>query len=73
MKLEISDLLNEDNKFELITLRIHKKIKHRIISYLFLKQSMTSYKFIHILYIIISSISLIILSNEDIFLIISEK
>lgn len=64
MKLEISDLLNEDNKFELITLRIHKKIKHRIISYLFLKQSMTSYKFIHILYIIISSISLIILSNE---------
>ena len=64
MRLEISDLLNEDYKYDLIALRMHGKVKHRIIPYLFLKQTITGYKFIHIIYILISSISLLILSNE---------
>ena len=64
MKFEISDILNDECKFDLIKLRIHGKIKHKIASILFLKHSINSYKFIHIIFIIISSMGLLILSNE---------
>ena len=64
MKFEPSDILNDEYKFDLIKLRVHNKVKYSIVSHLFLKQSITSYKFIHIAYIIISSIGLLILSNE---------
>ena len=64
MKFEISDILNDECEFDLIKLRIHGKIKHNIASVLFLKHSINSYKFIHIIFIIISSMGLLILSNE---------
>ena len=64
MKFETSDILNDEYKFELIKLRMHRKVKYNIVSQLFLKQSITNYKFIHIAYIILSSIGLLILSNE---------
>ena len=64
MKFEPSDILNDKYKFDLIKLRVHNKVKYSIVSHLFLKQSITGYKFIHIAYIIISSIGLLILSNE---------
>ena len=64
MKSELSDLINEDNKYDFIAIRMHKKVNHKIIPFLFLKQSMANYKFIHIIYILISSISLLILSDE---------
>ena len=64
MTSELSDLLNEENKYDFIALRMHKKVKHNIIPFLFLKQSMISYKFFHIIYILISSIGILILSDE---------
>ena len=64
MKFEPSDILNDEYKFDLIKLGMHKKIKYNIVSHLFLKQSITGLKFIHIFFIIISSIGILILSNE---------
>ena len=64
MKYEVSDLLNEEYNLDLIKLRVHKKVKHKLIAFLYLKQCMNNYKFIHIIYIIFSSMSLLILSNE---------
>ena len=64
MKYEVSDLLNEEYNLDLIKLRVHKKVKHKLIAFLYLKQCMSNYKFIHIIYIIFSSMSLLILSNE---------
>ena len=67
MKIEISDLLNGKYHYDLIKLRVHKKIKIPIVSSLFLKQSILDFKFIHIIYIIISSMSLLILTNDFIY------
>ena len=64
MKFETSDLLNNEYKFDLIKLRMHKKVKYNVIYSLYLKHSITSYKFIHIIFILISSMGLLILSNE---------
>ena len=64
MKFEASDLLNEEYNLDFIKLRIHNKIKHKIVSYLYLKQAISHYSFVHIIFIVLSSVSLLILSNE---------
>ena len=64
MKFETHDLLNDEYKFDLIKLRMHQKVKYNVIFSLFLKYSVTSYKFVHIVFILISSMGLLILSNE---------
>ena len=64
MKYEISDLLNEDNKNGLTMLRMHKKADKGVLSHLILILIVCHNIIIHILFIIISSIGLIILCND---------
>ena len=64
MKYEISDLLNEKYKYGLTLLRIHNKANKGIIATLILKISMSDYTIIHFLFIIISSMGLLILSSD---------
>ena len=58
MKYEISDILNEKNKYGLTLLRIHKKADKGVTPYLILKLSFYDYFFIHILFIIVSSMGI---------------
>ena len=64
MKYEISDILNEKNKFGLIKLRIHKKVDNHVLSNLIIMLTIYNNIIIHILFIIFSSIGLIILCNS---------
>ena len=64
MKYEISDILNEKNKFGLIKLRIHKKVDNHVLSNLIIMLTIYNNIIIHILFIIFSSIGLIILCNN---------
>ena len=64
MKYETSDLLNESYKFGLTLLRIHKKASKGIISFLIMKLTINGNIIMHILFIIISSMGLLILSNN---------
>ena len=64
MKYEIIDLLNDKYKYGLTILRVHKKINKGIIPLLLMKITISEYSIIHILFIIISSMPLLILSND---------
>ena len=64
MKYEIIDLLNDKYKYGLTILRVHKKINKTIIPLLLMKITVSEYSIIHILFIIISSMPLLILSND---------
>ena len=64
MKYEISDLLNDKYKYGLTLLRIHKKINKGIIPLLLMKITVTEERIFYTLFIIISSIPLLILSND---------
>ena len=64
MKYEISDILNDRYKYGLTMLRMHKKANKGILSYLILKISIYDYYIIHILFLIISSMGLLILCND---------
>ena len=64
MKYEISDILNEKNKYGLTLLRIHKKADKGLTPLLILKLSVYDYYFIHILFIIVSSMGILILCND---------
>ena len=66
MKYEpsLSEIINDQNKFKLIILRMNKKANKDVLFYLLMKISIYNYKIIHILFIIISSIGLLILCND---------
>ena len=66
MKYEpaLSDILNDKNKYNLTILRMNKKTNKGILFYLIMKISICNYIIIHILFIIISSIGLLILCND---------
>ena len=66
MKYEpgLSDILNDKNKYNLTILRMNKKANKGILFYLIMKISIYNYIIIHILFIIISSIGLLILCND---------
>ena len=64
MKYEIWDLLNDKYKYGLTKLRIHKKVNKAIIPILILKLSASDYRIIYALFIIISSMGVLILSND---------
>ena len=64
MKYEISDLLNEKYKYGLTMLRMHKKADKGILFLLIFKLYAYNFYFIHILFIIISSMGLLILCND---------
>ena len=64
MKYEISDLLKERYKYGLSILRIHKKANKGVILFLTLKLVIYDNIIIHILFSIISSMGLLILSND---------
>ena len=66
MKYEpaLSDIMNDKNKYNLTILRMNKKANKGVLFYLIMKVSIYNYIIIHILFIIISSIGLLILCNE---------
>ena len=64
MKYEIYDLLNDDNKYGLTILRMHKKADKGVLINLILKLIVCRNIIIHILFIIISSIGLLTLCND---------
>ena len=64
MKYEISDVLNEKNKYGLAMLRMHKKVGKDILSDMIMILLGYHNIIINILYIIVSSMSLIILCND---------
>ena len=64
MKYEISDLLNEKYKYGLTMLRMHKKADKGILFLLIFKLYAYNFYFVHILFIIISSMGLLILCND---------
>lgn len=59
-----SEILNDKNKYKLTILRMNKKANKGVLFYLIMKISIYNYLIIHILFIIISSIGLLILSND---------
>ena len=64
MNYEIEDILNEKHKLAFIMLRMHKKADKGVLSNLIMMQLVYNNLFIHILYIIISSIGLLTLCND---------
>ena len=64
MKYEISDILNEKYKYGYTILRVHKKANIGILGILISKKSTYNYTLIHFLFIIVSSMGLLILCND---------
>ena len=64
MKYEISDILDEKNRYGLTMLRMHKKVDKGVLSNLILMLIVYDYNIIHILFIVVSSMGLIILCND---------
>ena len=64
MKYDISDLLNNKNSLGYTMLRIHKKANKGVLALLILKQTVYHYFIIHFLFIIISSMGLLILCSD---------
>ena len=64
MKYEISNILNDKNKYVLTISRMHKKVDKGILFFLLMKISISDSMIIHILYIFISSMGLLILSSD---------
>ena len=64
MKYEVPDLLNEKYRYGLTLLRMHKKANKGISFLLIFKLSVYKSYLIHILFIIISSMGLLILCND---------
>ena len=59
-----SEILNDKNKYRLTILRMNKKANKGVLFYLIIKVSIYNYLIIHILFIIISSMGILILSND---------
>ena len=53
MNCEIEDILNEQNKFAFIMLRMHKKADKGVLTHLIMMQLVYNNIIIHMLYIII--------------------
>ena len=64
MKYEISDILNDKYKYGLTMLRMHKKANKGVLPFLIFKISVYDYHFLHLLFIIISSMGILILCNN---------
>ena len=64
MKYEISDILNDKYKYGLTMLRMHKKANKGVLPFLILKISVYNHHIFHFLFIIISSMGLLILCNN---------
>ena len=64
MKYEISDLLNNKNFLGFTMLRMHKKANKGVLSLLIFKQSICHHFIVHFLFILISSMGLLILCSN---------
>ena len=64
MKYEISDLLNDKNKYALTILRMHLKANKNVLPFLIITIMIYDNIIIHALFIIISSMGLLILTSD---------
>ena len=64
MKFEISDLLNDKNKYALTILRMHIKANKNVLTFLIMKIMIYDNIIIHALFIIISAMGLLILTSD---------